>query len=417
MSNGDAGPPTAPASQTKLSLPLSFVEFVGLIAAMMSLTALAIDIMLPALPDIGKALNIASENDRQLIVIVYVIGFAAGQLVYGPLSDRYGRKPLLMVGFGIFLVASLLAILAPSFKTLLIARAMQGIGAAAPRVMALAIVRDVVSGRQMARVMSLAMAVFIIIPVFAPAMGQGLMMIGTWRTPFDLLLVFALVIATWAAWRLPETRPASSRATSPSFMRSVMGVVTNGQTAAYTIGAGFLFSSLLAYVAVCQQIFVGIYGLGAWFPVAFGGIASVMAVASYVNFRLVERLGMRLVSHVALSIYVVASLFLLVASVLGLLPLWLFALLISIAFFTFGLIQPNFNALAMEPQGQNAGTASSLIGAYTTGFAAVMAGVIGQSFDGTVVPLATGYAVGALATVLAIWFAEGRAGLFGRTRT
>lgn len=247
----------------ELRLPLPFREFVALIAVMMALTALSIDIMLPGLPDIGAAMGVASENDRQLVVIIYMLGFALGQIVYGPLSDRHGRKPVLLIGFGIYILASLGAILAPTFDTLLVARALQGVGAASPRVMSLAIVRDVTSGRRMARVMSLAMAFFIIIPVFAPAMGQGLMALGTWRTPFDLLLAFALATALWIMLRLPETSAAGHGVARVLPLRaSVRAVVTNRQTVAYAAGAGCLFGALLGYVASSQQIFVDLYGLG-----------------------------------------------------------------------------------------------------------------------------------------------------------
>lgn len=401
----------------ELRLPLPFREFVALIAVMMALTALSIDIMLPGLPDIGAAMGVASENDRQLVVIIYMLGFALGQIVYGPLSDRHGRKPVLLIGFGIYILASLGAILAPTFDTLLVARALQGVGAASPRVMSLAIVRDVTSGRRMARVMSLAMAFFIIIPVFAPAMGQGLMALGTWRTPFDLLLAFALATALWIMLRLPETSAAGHGVARVFPLRaSVRAVVTNRQTVAYAAGAGCLFGALLGYVASSQQIFVDLYGLGPWFPLAFGGIASSMALAALVNARLVEQLGMRLVSHVSLAGLIVVSLLLLVAAVADILPLWLFAPMMAVCFFLFGLIQPNFNALAMEPQGDNAGMASSLIGFYSTAAGAAIAGAIGHMFDGSVVPLATGYAATALVSGAAVLAAEGRAGMFGRHR-
>lgn len=412
IQDSEAAREAAGAQPVRLTLP--FAEFVALIAVMMALTALSIDIMLPALPELGAALGVSSENDRQLVVIVYVVGFSLGQIIYGPLSDRYGRKPALLAGFGIYIAASAAAILANSFDTLLVARALQGIGAASPRVMALAIVRDVFSGRQMARVMSLAMSLFIIIPVFAPAIGQGLMALGDWQTPFDLLLVFAIVTAAWTALRLPETRPSGGDTQAPqSLWQSARAVVSSPQTVAYTVGAGFLFGSLLGYVASCQQIFVDVYGLGPWFPLAFGAIASTMALASYTNSRLVERLGMRLVSHVSLLGFVASSLLLLAAALAGALPLWLFAILIAICFFMFGLIQPNFNALAMEPQGRNAGMASSLIGFYSTAAGAAIAGLIGHLFNGTAVPLAAGYALTGLLSLAAVMAVEGRDGLLG----
>ncbi len=196
---------------TDPKITLSFTEFVAIIALMMALTALSIDIMLPALPEIGEALGVADPNDRQTVVIIYMFGFAAGQLIYGPLSDRYGRKPVLLAGLVIFIAGSIGALLASSFAMLLAARVVQGIGAASPRVMAMAIVRDIYSGRQMAKVMSFAMMVFIVIPVFAPAVGQGLMWAGSWRWTFDALLIAGILCAVWASWRLPETAATKGR--------------------------------------------------------------------------------------------------------------------------------------------------------------------------------------------------------------
>jgi DHA1 family bicyclomycin/chloramphenicol resistance-like MFS transporter len=407
---------SAPVVSTpRLALP--FVEFVALIASMMALTALSIDIMLPALPEIGTALGVSSENDRQQIIIVYVLGFAAGQIVYGPLSDRWGRKPVLLTGFGIFIAGSLAALVAPTFETLLMARVLQGIGAASPRVMGIAIVRDLFNGRQMARVMSLAMMVFIIIPVFAPAVGQVLMAIGNWRTPFDALLVFGVGAATWIAWRLPETRPPRPAGFAPvPLWQSMRDVLATPQTVAYMIGSGFMFGCLMGYVASSQQVFVDVFQLGSWFPLAFGAIASVMAVASWTNAQLVERLGMRFVSHWALTGFMAASGLLLVAELAGLAPIGVFAGLVALCFFFFGLIAPNFNALAMEPQGHNAGMASSVIGFYSTGAGALFGGLVGHYFDGTVMPLVAGFLIASLLSAAVVVIVEGRAGLWGRNR-
>lgn len=403
----------ADAAPPRLTMP--FAEFVALIAAMMALTAFSIDIMLPALPQIGAALGVTNENDRQQVVIVYVLGFAIGQIFYGPLSDRLGRKPVLLAGFAIFIAGSFAALLAPSFTTLLLARAVQGIGAASPRVMGMAIVRDLFTGRQMARVMSLAMMIFIAVPVFAPALGQGLMALGSWRTPFEALLVFGVLATVWSAWRLPETRRVFPGAPM-TLRRSAIAVLTNPQTLAYMLGSGFMYGCLMGYVASAQQVFVDVFQLGAWFPLAFGAIASVLAVASWLNARLVERLGMRLVSHTALTVFVTAAAALLALELADLAPLWLFGLLVAICFLSFGLIAPNFNALAMEPQGGNAGMAASVIGFYSTAAGALIGGLVGQSFDGSVVPLVSGFLAASLATAAVVLAVEGRRGLYGRNR-
>jgi DHA1 family bicyclomycin/chloramphenicol resistance-like MFS transporter len=390
---------------------MSTREFIGLVAAMMALTALAIDIMLPALPAIGDALGIANPNDRQVIIITYMLGFSIGQLGYGRLSDRYGRKPVLMAGLAIFIAGSLMASLSGDFAWLLVARTLQGLGAAAPRVIALAIVRDRYAGRQMARVMSFALAVFIIIPVLAPAMGQALLHVGTWRHVFDLLLVAGVIVALWAGLRLPETKRAGS-AEPLSLGASIRYAVETPQTIGYAVSGGLLFGCVLGYVSSAQQIFVDIYRLGFGFPLAFGGIALTMAAASLTNAQLVERLGMRRLSHTALAGFMALSGVLVLASALGYASLTFFVVMMMVLFFLFGLVASNFNALAMEPQGDNAGMASSVIGFVNTGLGALAAGFVGHMFDGTVMPLALGFlGLSAAAFAVVVWV-EGPRGVF-----
>jgi DHA1 family bicyclomycin/chloramphenicol resistance-like MFS transporter len=399
------------------ALQISFVEFVGLIAALMALTAVSIDLMLPALPQIGAALGVASENDRQLIVILYMAGFAVGQIFFGPLSDHFGRKPMLMAGLAIYIAGTCAAIVAPSFTTLLAARVLQGIGAASPRIIAIAVVRDIYAGRQMARVMSFAMMVFIVIPVLAPSLGQALLHVGNWHWMFYVLLAMASATAVWSMLRLPETAAqAVSIEHSLGLRASFAAAVLNRQTVAYGAAGGFMFGCLLAYVASSQQVFVEVYGMGQAYPIVFGALASSLAIASFVNARLVGRLGMRLVSHSALAAFVATSLALIVASLTGIVNFWIYALMIGVAFFQFGLIASNFNAIAMEPQGHNAGMASSVVGSLGTAVGALAGGIIAGSFDGTVLPIALGFAACSLLTVGAVLFAEGRQGLFGRNR-
>ncbi len=395
---------------------LSYAEFIALIALMMALTALAIDIMLPALPTIAAAMGVTDPNDQQIIIISYVLGFSAGQLVYGRLSDRYGRKPVLMLGLAVFIAGSMVAALSSSFFLLLGARTVEGLGAAAPRVIAIAIVRDLYAGRQMARVMSFAMTVFIIIPVFAPSLGQGLLEIGTWRWTFDALLVGGLILAAWSGLRLPETRHEEDAAAPLSLGASLKLALETPQTLGYAIGGGFMFGCLMSYVSSAQQVFVDVYRLGEDFPIAFGAIASLLAVAAFTNAQLVERLGMRRVSHAALTGFILVSLGLAVAAAAGVATLTVFAVLMGALFFQFGLIAPNFNALAMEPQGHNAGMASSLVGFTSTGAGAVFGGIVGRFFDGTVLPLALGFTCLSLAALATVLWVEGPKGLYRPTR-
>ncbi len=395
---------------------LSQVEFIALIALMMALTALSIDIMLPALPAIGAALGVADPNDRQTIIISYVLGFSVGQLAYGRLSDRYGRKPVLMLGLAVFVGGSLVASLSSSFVLLLAARTVQGLGAAAPRVIAIAIVRDLYTGRQMARVMSFAMMVFILIPVLAPSVGQGLLTLGTWRWTFDTLFLVGLIVAAWTAFRLPETKDDGGGGAPLSLGTSLKLALETPQTLGYAIGAGFIFGCLMSYVSSAQQVFVDVFHLGADFPIAFGAIASLMALAALTNANLVERIGMRRVSHTALTGFVAVSVGLAGAAALGFATLPLFAALMGALFFLFGLIVPNFNALAMEPQGHNAGMASSLIGFATTGAGAVFGGIVGHLFNGTVLPLALGFSCLSALSFATVLCVEGPKGLYRPTR-
>lgn len=386
------------------------VEFIVLVATMMALTALSVDIMLPALPQIADALGLANANDQQTVIISYMLGFSVGQLAYGRLSDRYGRRPVLLVGMAIFIAGSLVAALTSSFAAMLAARAVQGLGAAAPRVIAIALVRDRYVGREMARVMSFAMAIFIIIPVLAPTIGQGLLHVGTWRLVFDFLFLAGIVVALWSGLRLPETAPTGAERLPLG--EAVRYVLETRQTIGYAFASGLVFGCVLSYVSSAQQVFVDVYQLGERFPLAFAATAVMIAVASVTNAMLVERFGMRRLSHVSLALFVGLSALLVAAAVAGLASFAVFIGAMMPLFLLFGLVAPNFNALAMEPQGDNAGMASSVVGFVSTGLGALAGGIVGHLFNGTVVPLAVGFlCLGALAFLVVLW-AEGPRGLF-----
>lgn len=383
----------------------SLPEFIAITAAMMAVTALSIDIMLPALPEIVRTYGLDDENASQLVVTFYVVGFAFGQVIYGPLSDSFGRKPVLLAGLAVFALASLATITASDYTTLLLARAAQGFGGGAPRVIAVAIVRDLYGGRLMARIMSFAMMVFIIVPVIAPSIGQGLMKVGQWNWVFGFLLVFSLLLMALTL-RLPETRPreARERLSVTWLAKAVLEIAASRVTVGYTTAAGFMFGCLMAYVNTAQQVFVDVYRLGDAFPLVFGGIAVALALSALLNARLVERVGMRRLGHAALVGYLLAALIALALALAlsGPPPLLLYCLLMAVNAFCFGFIMPNFNALAMEPLQRVAGTASSFIGCFTTAAGAILGWLVGQQFAGTVVPLLTGLTVmsaGALAAV------------------
>lgn len=377
------------AAPQAAQFPLSFVEFVSLMALLQALTALSIDVMLPALPQIGKALGAGDDNARQLVISIYFIGFAAGQFLFGPLSDHYGRRPPLLIGVGLYVAGTILALASGSFAALLAARVLQGFGAAAPRVIALAIVRDRFGGREMARVMSFVSMVFIFVPILAPSVGEVILQLSGWRVIFYFLLAVAASCMLWSWLRLPETRHEEDRlpVSIHSIGRAAILVVTTRQTCGYTVALGFIFGILLGYIVSAQQIFGDMYGLGSRFPVAFGVISLFLIAASGLNALFVRKLGMRQVSHAAIFAGLLLCALMALAGFPEKPPLLVFGAFIGGVFFCFGVMTPNFSALSMEPMGHIAGTASSLAGFYSTAAGAVFATLIGQSFDGTVRPL------------------------------
>jgi DHA1 family bicyclomycin/chloramphenicol resistance-like MFS transporter len=388
--------------------PMGFPEFVVIIASIMALNPLAMDMMLPALPNIASAFHLADANRPQMVLSTFIIGFGVGQFMMGPLSDRFGRRPVLLGGMIVYGIASLLAIAAPTFETLLLARALQGVGTSATRVIATSIVRDCYAGRRMASVMSLAMMVFIAVPVLAPSFGQVVLLLTQWRGIFIVLMLYGVVALIWSALRMPETLPVSRRRSLA--VREVYDAfrqtVTNRQTLGYALTAGGVLGSLFAFVFTSQQVFTGIYQLGHFFPIAFAACAIGTAIAGFINSRFVDRLGMRVISHGALLGYVAISGILLVAAKLQMLPLPLFMALSALMMFSFGLMISNFTALAMEPQGRIAGTASSLYGSITTLLGIGIGTKMGQDFDGTLLPFATGFFLCTLASLAVVLMVE-----------
>ena len=386
--------------------PMGFPEFV-VIASIMALNPLAMDMMLPALPNIRSAFQIADANRPQMVLSIFLVGFGVGQFVMGPLSDRFGRRPVLLGGMVVYCAASLLAIAAPSFETLLLARALQGVATSATRVIATSIVRDCYAGRRMASVMSLTMMIFIAVPVVSPAFGQAVLLMAQWRGIFIVLMLYGVVTLVWSAMRMPETLAVANRRSLAvrDILDAFRQTITNRQTLGYAVVAGSVLGSLFAFVFISQQVFTGIYGLGLYFPLAFSGVAIGTAIAGFVNSRFVGRLGMRVMSHGALLGFVAIATIMLVTAKLQMLPLPLFMLLSVSMMFAFGLMISNFTALAMEPQGHIAGTAASLYGSITTLLGISVGASIGQGFDGTLVPFATGFllcTLAALAVVLVV---------------
>jgi MFS transporter, DHA1 family, multidrug resistance protein len=388
--------------------PMGFPEFVVAIASIMALNPLAMDMMLPALPDIASAFHITTANQPQEVLSAFLVGFGVGQFIMGPLSDRFGRRPVLIDGMALYCIASLLAIMASSFETLLLARVLQGLGTSATRVIATSIVRDCYAGRRMASVMSLAMMVFIAVPVIAPSLGQAIMLLTQWRGIFIVLMLYGVLALIWSAVRMPETLPVAERKSLA--VRDVLGAfrqtVTNRQTLGYALAAGSVQGSLFAFVFSSQQAFTEIYRLGHYFPLAFAAVAIGVAVAGFLNARFVGRVGMRIISHGALIGFVAVAGMMLLAVKTQALSLPLFMALTALMMFAFGLMFANFTSLAMEPQGHIAGTASSLYGSITTLLGIGIGTTVGQDYDGTLLPFATGFFLCALASLAIVLVVE-----------
>jgi DHA1 family bicyclomycin/chloramphenicol resistance-like MFS transporter len=347
--------------------------------------------MLPAFPSIVDALKVGNPNHGQWIVTAYMAGLGTGQLVWGLLSDRFGRRPIVLGGIGIYVVAALVCGLTKSFEALLAWRFVHGLAAASATVVR-SIVRDLFSGRQMARVLSLTFVVFLTVPVLAPSLGQAILWLGSWRYIFIACGVFASVVWCYAFLRLPETLHPEYRLTLDPvhILRAVRLVVLNRISMFYTLATTMLFGALIAYVGMVQQIFADVFHRPGIMPVMFALCAGFMGVAAFTNSRLVERLGMRLISHGAILVFIAISVLHAVIAALGWEHIWTFVLLQAATMATFSLSVSNFGAMAMEPVGAVAGIGASLQGCISTGAAAIVGAVIGRNFNGSTLPLAAG---------------------------
>ena len=404
-----------PQAATQDQAPIGFVEFVLLTAALMSLTALGIDSMIPALPAIGAALGVETENTRQFVVTAFVAGFGAAQLIHGPLADCFGRRRLLIVALSLYIVANVLCAVSGSFALLLAARAFGGATVAACRTAVVAIVRDCYSGRAMARVMSIAFMVFMIVPVLAPAFGTLVLQFGDWRAIFWTIALVTLAVLTWFAVRLPETLHPEDR--HPLSLARIAGgwrtTLTDRWSLGYTLAAGVLLGALYGYLNSVQQIMADVFARPDLLALIFATTSILMAIANLLNARLVMRLGTRLISHGAVIGLIVTSGLHLAFTLAGAETLPLFAVLQAITMACFGLASSNFSAMAMENMGHIAGTASSVQGFLAVAIGAALGVVIGQAFDGTTAPLAAGF-VGCGLVALGIVLVTERGRLFAR---
>jgi DHA1 family bicyclomycin/chloramphenicol resistance-like MFS transporter len=383
---------------------------VALIAALMAASALAIDTMLPALPAIAESLGILSGNNRQWVVTSYLLGFGIAQLFFGSLSDRFGRKPVILFGLSGYIASGLGAAAAPTFAMLLLCRVLQGMAMAAVRVVIVSVVRDRYAGARMARVMSLAFMAFLIAPVLAPALGQLVLTVASWRGLFALLAVYGLVMLGWTMARLDETLvPELRRPMKPSLIMEALRIVIRKRSSMmYMLAATALGGTLYGFITSVEQVFAETFGMAQKMPAAFAIVAGSMACGSLLNARIVERFGSHLLSMIAVSIFSIVEAGHLVIVLAGSETVWTLCAAQALAMFCFSLSVSNLSAMAMEPLARVAGMAASVQGFVTTVGGALIGCAIGLSFDGTTLPMTIGFLATGLTAWICLWCANDR---------
>lgn len=390
--------------------PLGQREFVAMMALLMALNALAIDAMLPALPQIAAQLGAPRSNDQQYIISFYFYGLGAGSLIHGPLADRFGRRPVILYSLLGYIAAALLAGFAPSWPTMLAMRVTHGLFGAAMGVVATAVVRDRTSGDEMAKLLSMIFLTFMIVPIIAPSVGQVVLWFADWRAIFLLLAAIGLAMATWVYFRLPETLDPADRLPmhGPTMLRSWAAVAWHRPSVAYMLASAIAVGANFGFLNSAQQIISDTFGRADIFPLAFAAVAAGIAVANYSNARLVLRFGARRVSHAALLSFIALSLIQWLLASTGE-TLTLFLGIVCLNMGMIGFIGANFSSIAMQPFGHIAGTASSFQNSVRTFLSAGIGAIIGQAFDGTTLPLAHGYVLcGLVALAIILWGEGGR---------
>lgn len=368
-------------------------EFIAMMALVFAVIAFSIDSMLPALPQIAQTLTPENVNRAQLVLTAFMAGMGVGLFVAGPLSDTFGRKPVITLGFAIYALASIAAVFAQSLEMLLVARFVQGLGAAGPRIVSLALVRDLYQGREMARITSFVMMIFILVPAVAPSVGAVVIHLVGWRGVFGSFVLLALVGSLWVNLRQPETLPPARRRPMnlASLMASAREVLGHRQVQLVTVIMTLGFGQMFALLSSAQQLFAETYGKGDQFPLWFAGMALLAGTGTVLNARYVVRLGMRRIVKSAYAMQVVVSGTMLVLIWGNLLPEPLrfpafFFWAVSV-FFMAGVTFGNLNAMALQHMGHVAGMAASVVAAVSTIGAVLIAAPVGQLYDGTALPM------------------------------
>tara|TARA_R110002049_G_scaffold120306_2_gene274716 strand:+ start:737 stop:1942 length:1206 start_codon:yes stop_codon:yes gene_type:complete len=378
-------------------------EFVALMAALMSIVALSIDALLPALPQIGNALGVTNSNDNQLLITMIFLGLGFGQLIFGPLSDSFGRKPIVFIGFTVFIIASIICVSTKSFEMMIIGRVLQGIGLSSPRSLSISMIRDEFSGDYMAKILSIVVMFFILIPVVAPTLGVFLLNFFNWESIFYFNLIFGILIMVWFWLRQPETLAKEKRIqfTWHLFLDGTKEFFKYREAVAFTFVSGFITGSFMVYLSTSQQIFQVQYNLADMFPYIFASLAISVGLATFFNSRFVVKYGMMRISYISTIAYATISVLYVILFWSGQNPsIFILLSFFALQFFALGFLFGNLRALAMQPLGHIAGIGAAVNGFISTVLAVPIANYIGSFVKTSVLPLFIGFSVFGVLSVL-----------------
>jgi DHA1 family bicyclomycin/chloramphenicol resistance-like MFS transporter len=378
-------------------------EFVALMASLMSIVALSIDALLPALPEIGEALGVIDANDNQLLVTMIFLGLGCGQLIFGPLSDSFGRKPIVYIGFMLFVLATVICVTTESFEVMIFGRILQGVGLASPRTLSIAMIRDSYSGDFMAKILSIVVMVFILVPVIAPTLGQFLLNYYNWESIFYVNLLFGLLIMIWFWRRQEETLVPTNRIkfTPKLFINGTKEFMKHKHAVGFTLVSGFITGSFMVYLSTAQQIFEQQYQLGDKFPYIFASLAIAVGLATFLNSRYVIRFGMWRIAYAGTIGYCVISLLYVILFWSGVNPsIEILITFFGLQFFAIGFLFGNLRSLAMQPLGHIAGIGAAINGFVSTVMAVPIANYIGSFVSDSVLPLFIGFSIFGILSLL-----------------
>lgn len=382
-------------------------EFIALMASLMSLVALSIDALLPSLAEIGRSLNVTDPKDNQLVITMIFLGIGFGQLIFGPLSDSFGRKPLVYIGFSIFIIASLICIFTESFEIMVLGRVLQGFGLSAPRSLILSMIRDSYSGNYMAKIMSIITMFFILIPVIAPTLGAALTSFFHWHSVFYFNLMFGIAVIIWFYYRQPETLKSENKILfKPNiFIIGTKAFFKQKEAVAYTFVSGFITGSFMVYLSTSQQIFEKQYNLAEMYPYIFASLAISVGIATFLNSQLVEKYGMFRIALIASISYTLTSLLYVFLFWNSSNPsIYVLVLFFAVQFFSVGFLFGNLRALAMQPLGHIAGIGAAINGFISTVLAVPIANYIGEFVDTSVLPLFIGFSIFGILSTLVFFY-------------